>query len=145
MLAGQGGGKEITMTLYLDTNIVIYFIEHHPPWYSKVNARLAKVARGLDAVVISDLTIAECLVGPLKAANAAAEADYRTFFADPAIEILSLTRSACELGAQIRADHKFGLIDSLHLAMAAEHRCSSFLTNDAKLARCTAIPVEVLI
>ena len=35
-------------------------------------------------------------------------------------------------------------LDSVHLATAIEHGCGLFLTNDAKLARCTGITVEVL-
>jgi hypothetical protein len=33
---------------------------------------------------------------------------------------------------------------ALHLATAIEHGCGIFLTNDAQLGCCSAIPVEVL-
>lgn len=39
---------------------------------------------------------------------------------------------------------RFKLPDALHLAAAIEHGCGLFLTNDAKLANCTDITVEVL-
>jgi len=96
------------MKLYLDTNIVIYYVERNPGWYSKVNARFSKLVPGRDRIVLSDLTIAECLVGPFKLANPKLEATYRRFFAGPDIDIASLSRPASERGARLRADHKFG-------------------------------------
>ena len=132
------------MRLYLDTNIAIYFVERNPAWHSKVNARLSNLVPGSDRMVISDLTIAECLVGPFKRANQKLEATYRRLFAAPNIEIVTLTRSASEHGARLRADFNFGLTDALHLAMAAETGCDSFYTNDAKLGRCPSIRVELL-
>jgi hypothetical protein len=40
--------------------------------------------------------------------------------------------------------HGFKPLDSLHLAAAAEHGCTRFLTNKAGLSGFTDIPVEVL-
>ena len=132
------------MMVYLDTNIVIYFVEQTPSWLSKVVARFARFRAASDRLVIGDLTWAECLVGPFLSGDAVVEASYRTFFTDPDIQVLPLTTAICERAARIRATHKFELVDSLHLATAVEHGCSLFLTNDAQLKRCTAISVEVL-
>jgi predicted nucleic acid-binding protein len=130
--------------VYLDTNCVIYFVERNPTWGSKVIARMMSFRAAKDELAVGDLTRAECLVGPFKAADTALEARYRTFFSDPDIRVLSLTAAICERAARIRATHKFELVDSLHLATAAEHGCGLFLTNDAKLAACTDITVELL-
>jgi predicted nucleic acid-binding protein len=72
------------------------------------------------------------------------EASYRAFFNDPDIRMLPMTAAICERAARIRATHKLELVDSLHLATAAEYACGLFLTNDGQLARCTDIAVEVL-
>jgi predicted nucleic acid-binding protein len=90
------------------------------------------------------LARAECLVGPFKRGDAGLEARYRTFFSDPDIGVLGITAAVCERAARLRAVHPFKLPDAVHLASAIEHGCGLFLTNDAQLARCTAIPVEVL-
>lgn len=58
--------------------------------------------------------------------------------------MLPVTSAVWERAARIRAVYKFQALDSIHLASAIEHGCGLFLTNDAQLARCTAIPVEVL-
>lgn len=86
----------------------------------------------------------ECLVGPFKNADATLEASYRAYFADPDMTVLPMTTAICERAARIRAVHRFELADALHLATAVEHGCGLFLTNDAKLARCSDIAVEVL-
>ncbi len=44
----------------------------------------------------------------------------------------------------MRADLGFKTPDALHLAAAIEGGCDRFLTNDARLSRCTDIAVEVL-
>ena len=72
------------------------------------------------------------------------EASYRAFFADPDIRVFPMTSAACERAARIRAAHNLKLPDALHLATAVEHGCGLFLTNDATLARCKDITVEVL-
>lgn len=132
------------MRAYLDTNCVIYFVENHPVWCPKVIARITSIRSNKDEMTVSDLTRAECLVGPFKSSDAGLEARYRAFFSDPDIRVLGITAAVCERAARLRAVHPFKLPDALHLATAIEHGCGLFLTADAKLARCTDISVEVL-
>ena len=130
--------------VYLDTNCVIYFVERNPTWCPKVIARVANFRAARDELSVGDLTRAECLVGPFKSGDAALEARYQAFFGDLDIHVLSLTAAVCERAARIRAAYPFKLPDALHLATAIVHGCGMFLTNDAKLARCAEIAVEVL-
>ena len=130
--------------VYLDTNCVIYFVEQNPAWVSKVIARLTRFRAANDRLGVGDLTWAECLVGPFVSGDATVEASYRAFFADPDIQVLPMTAAICERAARIRAAHKFELVDSLHLATAAERGCGLFLTSDAKLKTCRDILVEIL-
>jgi predicted nucleic acid-binding protein len=129
---------------YLDTNCIIYFVEHHPVWCPKVVARITSIRSNKAEIAVGDLARAECLVGPFKNGNTGLEARYRSFFSDPDIDVLGITAAVCERAARLRAVHPFKLPDALHLATAIEHGCGLFLTADAKLARCTDIPVEVL-
>jgi predicted nucleic acid-binding protein len=134
------------MILCLDTNCVIYLIERHPVWGPKVTTRLAAARGAGDEVAVCDLARAECLVGPLATGDAAVLADYQRFFSSPAVRMLPLTVAVCERAALVRAASgmRFKLPDALHLAAALEHGCGLFLTNDAKLASCPGIMVEVL-
>lgn len=132
------------MVIYLDTNIVIYLVENRPLERPKVAARFATAYSVGDTLAISDLTRMECMVGPLKSGDAARLADYNTFFLLPTVSVLSLTAAVFDRAARVRASLGFKAADSLHLASAVEQGCGLFLTNDAKLARFTAIPVEIL-
>ncbi len=132
------------MIVYLDTNRIIYFVENHPTWGPKVIARITSIRAASDELAVGDLARAECLVAPFKYGDVGLEARYRAFFSDPDIRVLGMTAAVCERAARLRAAYPFKLPDALHLATAIEHGCGLFLTNDAKLARCGAIPVEVL-
>jgi predicted nucleic acid-binding protein len=130
----------------LDTNCVIYLIENNPFWGPKVIARLATAKTAGDTLAVCDLARSECLVGPLRIGDTALLADYQRFFASATVQMLPLTAAVCERAAELRVASalRFELPDALHLAAAIVHGCGLFLTNDARLARCTAIAVEVL-
>jgi predicted nucleic acid-binding protein len=130
--------------VYLDTNSIIYLVENNPTWLPKVVARITALRAAGDELAVGDLARAECLVGPFKAGDTGLEARYRAFFGDPDVGVLGMTVAVCERAARLRAVYPFKLPDALHLATAIEHGCGVFLTNDAKLARCTDITVEVL-
>jgi uncharacterized protein len=99
----------------LDANVVIYYVERNPIWEPKVTARFKAIA-----------------------------ADYQKFFASPDVQMLPVTTAVWQRAAELRSAFKLKPLDSIHLASAAEHGCGLFLTNDAPLARCTAMAVEVL-
>jgi predicted nucleic acid-binding protein len=132
------------MIVCLDTNIVIYLVERNLQWHAQVTARLALARANGEDLAVCDAARLECLVGPPRSGDAATLADYQTFFADPAIRMLLVTPAAWERAARFRATLNLQPLDSLHLAAAIEHGCGLFLTNDAQLARCQDIPVEVL-
>jgi predicted nucleic acid-binding protein len=132
------------MIVCLDTNIVIYTVEGDPVWQPKVDQRIQEILAAGDTLAASDAARLECLVGPLQSGDAGILADYQKFFASSSIRMLPATWAIWERAARIRASYKFQALDSIHLASAVEHGCGLFLTNDAQLARCTDIKVEVL-
>ena len=99
-----------------------------------------------DELAVCDLARTECLIGPLAKADSAVYADFQRFFSSSLVRMLPLTVACYEQAAQVRVASamRIKLPDALHLAAAIEHGCGLFLTNDAQLARCTAISVEVL-
>ncbi len=132
------------MIAYLDANIVIYVVEHHPLWGPKAEARITRLRAGGDQIAISDAHRLECLVGPFILNDQKTVADYLAFFNDPDVVTASLTSPVWERAARIRAVQNFRPLDALHLAAAAEHGCGLFLTNDVQLRRFPDITVEVL-
>ena len=132
------------MIVCLDTNLMIYLVESNPVWTSKATARLSVSLAAGDEIVVCDAARLECLVKPLALGDAAAVASYQTFFSSASLRMLPVTPPTWEHAARISATYRLKAIDSVHLATAIEHGCDVFLTNDATLARCTDITVEVL-
>lgn len=132
------------MTVYLDANFVIYFIESNPIWGPKINAYLTALLANGDRIAVNDLTRLECRVGPLLSGDSLLLNKFTIFFQSPDVGVLSLTAAVCDRAADLRAQYRFKTPDALHLAAAIEHGCTRFLTNDVQLARCSEIVVETL-
>lgn len=129
--------------IFLDAAIIIYLIEQPPQWGIVAAQRVKDLEASGETFATSELVRFECLVGPLKANDAARVALVRAFFSST-IAVSSITRSTCELAAEIRARFRFKPLDSLHLAAAVENGCHRFLTADQLLAGYGGLPVEVL-
>ncbi len=80
---------------------------------------------------ISALVKLDCLVGPIKRADAMRQDAYTDMF--EVFETLSMPEPVYLRAAQFRA--RFGLKtpDALHLACAQHHRCEALWTNDDRL------------
>lgn len=70
--------------------------------------------------------------------------DYHRFLLGPNVTTLPAGLALYRRAAMIRAKHRFGIADSLHLAAAVENRLDRFLTNDNRLAAFPDISVEIL-
>jgi predicted nucleic acid-binding protein len=126
-----GVSAELGRRIYLDTNIVIYAVEGFAQYAPQIQALLDAMDANEVSVVTSELTLAEVLVGPLKAKNAPVQQIYRSFLT-PTVTVVvpPVSRDILEESAQLRATTKLRLPDAIHLATALRHQCDSFLTND---------------
>jgi uncharacterized protein len=132
------------MIVCLDSNIVIYHVERDQQWVHKVASRLNSFVSNGHNIAISDACRLECMVGPIKNGDTQLINSYTNYFADPAVQVLPTPSAVWEKAAELRAKYKFQAMDSVHLASAIEHGCGLFFTQDAALAKCKEIPVEVL-
>jgi predicted nucleic acid-binding protein len=143
--AESSGWRECNaMIVFLDSNVVIYYIECDPYWGPKVEDRLRKIAANNDTLATSDAVRLETLIGPFQSGDIAVLADYQKFFNSSGIQMLPVTAAVWEQAARIRAGFKLPVLDSIHLATAIEHGCGLFLTNDLQLANFEGMKVEVL-
>ena len=133
------------MSVFLDTNTTIYFVEQTPGWGAKVTTRISGCRAAGESLAVSDLVRRECMVGPLKQNDQKRLADFTSFFAAPDMAVLPITPAVCDRAALIRAQYGFKPLDCLHLAAAVEHRCVRFLTNDAPLQKFRDIAVELIV
>jgi uncharacterized protein len=138
------------MLIYLDTCIVIYWIEGPAPFDTRVRSHVGVLQAVGHRFAISELTRLECLVKPPGVGNGAMVLDYERLFLAPNVTFVPLTAPVFERAAAIRGVHvstsgkRYSLPDSLHLAAAVQAGCSSFLSNDYRLAGFPDINVDVL-
>jgi uncharacterized protein len=132
------------MTVYFDSVIVIYLLDHTGSFQARAETRLTALETAADLIAVSDLTRLECRVKPIRLADAASLAQFDAFFGRPDVQRVPLTTAVYDRATLLRATYNFKLGDSLHLAAAVESGCDRFLTNDGRLSRCTDITIEIL-
>ncbi|MGH9949615.1 MAG: type II toxin-antitoxin system VapC family toxin [Pyrinomonadaceae bacterium] len=117
-------------TIYLDSCIAIYLVEEHPAFAPQLESLLDTEQKA--NLAISDLTILECLIGPLRSGNKQLETKFMNWFDD--VFVFPIPIAIFQLAAHLRADHRsLKTPDALHLATALHHRCDEFWTNDDRL------------
>jgi len=130
--------------IYVDSVILIYLLDAVGPFHLRARGRITALESAGDLTAVSDLSRLECRVKPLGTGDAATLARFDAYFARTGIRVLPLPSTVFERATLLRAAFNFKLADSLHLAAAILAGCDRFLTNDARLSRCTDVPVEVL-
>ncbi|WP_114649465.1 type II toxin-antitoxin system VapC family toxin [Pseudothauera hydrothermalis] len=119
------------MLVYPDTCMVIYAVERHAEFASRLHE--AWVRSAYPKLAVSELTRLECRVGRLRLQDASLLGRYEHFFASPGLFWAALSRSVFELATELRARHRPKTPDALHLAAAIEAGCDEFWTNDHRL------------
>jgi predicted nucleic acid-binding protein len=119
---------------YLDTYVIFSAIEH-PATFGPSHVRFV---RQLDAgkleAVTSELSVAECLVKPLRDRAEKIVAAYLRFLdGRPTLPLLPIDRDILLTAARLRASLDIRLPDAIHVATALRAHCSIFLTNDKRL------------
>jgi predicted nucleic acid-binding protein len=138
------------MLTYLDTCILVYWIEGPDPFDTRVRAHLAKLQAAGHHFALSDFSRLECLVKPLGIGDGALLLDYERMVLAPNVLFVPLNTPVYDRAANIRGVHayasgkRYSVPDSLHLAAAIHGGCDSFLTNDHRLVGFPGITVDVL-
>lgn len=127
--------------VYLDACVVIYLIEDVAPFSNRTRQFLEQNS---DVVLcVSPLVRMEVLIKPLRESNQALQADYEEFLADQ--RWLSIDDQTFELALQLRGGLGLKTPDALHLAVAKQHGCEEFWTNDDRLNKAAGpLAVNVL-
>jgi len=132
------------VSVFLDTNIVVYLIERAPDIGPAAAAHVEVLLSQGERLVVSDLVRRECRVRPLRLGDAVTLAAYDGYFGSEDVEVVPITPAVCDRAATIRARDRFRPMDALHLAAAIEHGCGRFLTHDSRLGAFPDIAVELL-
>lgn len=134
-----------TTQLFLDTAPVIYFVEQHPRYLPLLEPLFQRLDAGELTAITSPITLAECLVLPLRQEEQTAVQIFIDLIVDgPSTHFHPIGQSTGKVAARLRAQHNLTLPDALQVAVALDAGCDAFLTNDATLHRVTDLQVIVL-
>ncbi|MGB7157685.1 MAG: type II toxin-antitoxin system VapC family toxin [Tepidisphaeraceae bacterium] len=120
-------------SVYIDSPIAIYSVERRPQFWPRLEPFWLSLQRGAPLrVVTSELTVLESFIVPLRDADVVRQAEFDSFFASGAVEVLPITRPLLMEAARLRATARhLRTPDAIHVATALLSRCNTFLTNDA--------------
>lgn len=116
--------------IYLDSCIIIYLIEKHPLYSSKIESLINSLP--LSDFCYSPLSRLECLVMPFRTNDFGLKNLYESFFNSQTNCLMPPI--VFDEAAKLRADFtSLKTPDALHLAAAVYHNCDEFWTNDDRL------------
>lgn len=127
--------------VYLDSNVVITILEHTAPLNRPQKKFIVALETGQVTGISSHLTLAECLVKPMRESNEQAiEAVLQFLEHQEHIELLPVSRDILVKAAQIRAVSGTKLPDAIHLASAVAAGCDTFLSDDKGIRMPASVP-----
>jgi len=120
--------------VFLDTCILIYFLEDHKYFGQPAKKILEQVEEGHMRAEISVLTMTELLTGPYRVDNDLLALEYHAlFYYFPNLKLVDVNLDIAVEAARIRGSYDFAVPDSILLASALHTKVDAFITNDQKL------------
>lgn len=131
----SSGWLEQTTRLYLDSNILIYYVQGEADWQKRADALLTDaLSRGIE-LVANEIVACECLYGAYRLGRAEVETAYRSlFFEAGIITVAPVDFRILDAAARTGAAKGLKLLDASHYCSAIDFGCESLVTNDAKFA-----------
>jgi predicted nucleic acid-binding protein len=129
--------------IYLDTAPIIYQIEGSQEFSQSTQLIFDKIDNGELIAVTSLITLSEVLVIPYRLGRMDLVEDYTQMLtsAENTEYIPILDEEAALIVAKLRAENQaLKKFDAQHFALAIQHRCDSFLTNDSQLKKIIGLP-----
>lgn len=131
--------------LFLDSAPVIYYVEEHPRYISLMDALFEHIETTALTTVASPVTLAECLVVPIRAGLTKLQQNYSDLLLHgPNTMFVPLDELCAQQAAQLRARYNLRLLDALQIAAALTARCEALVTNDAMFQRVTELRVLMI-
>jgi predicted nucleic acid-binding protein len=130
---------------FLDTAPVVYFVERNPQYVPIVDLVFDSIDAGLFDAITSPITLAECLIVPIRTGNAGLQKDFSDLIVEGnGVTFWFIDDAISHLAAELRARYNLTLPDAFQIAVAIASGCDAFLTNDQTLKRVTEISILVL-
>jgi predicted nucleic acid-binding protein len=129
----------------LDTSIWIYHLEANPEFGEMAGKVITALERGVFQGALSELSLMELLVLPLRLGRVAVADEYELLLTNfPNLTLYSVSRDLLIRAAAIRAGFAMRAPDSILLATAADARASLAITNDKSWKRFGDLDVRLL-
>ncbi len=131
--------------LYVETAPLIYYVEEHPTYISKMHRIIDLIETTPLAAFSSVLTLTEVMVQPLIKGDKHLAQEYRDILVNSGdYTLVAITTAVADSAAGLRARYNLRTPDALHVATAIQSSCDALLANDAGLKRVRELPVLVL-
>ena len=128
--------------LVVDTAPIIYWLEGHPRLAERFATIFAAAESGAASIVISTITLAEVLAGPLRTGNELLTAQYREALTrSPGWQVMALDTDTAVEAARIRATYRLRLPDAIQVATAIRAGAAALVTHDRALRRVKGLRV----
>jgi predicted nucleic acid-binding protein len=125
----------------VDTNPIIYVLEGSP-LAARFEPLFARVESGHIRALVTPITVAEVVMGPLKAGKEAlAERYRRAITASRGWSVREIDADVAFLAARLRLRYKLKLPDALQLAIAVTEGCFALVTHDRDFSSVTELPI----
>ena len=124
--------------IVVDSAPIIYLLEDHPVFASRYAPLIERAEARHYELVISTVTLAEVLTGPLRVGDEALAETYRAALTSPPTwRVLDLNADIAHRAAQIRARSRLRLPDAVQLATALATSSIALVTHDRNFASST--------
>lgn len=131
--------------VFLDTSSFIYLVEVIEPYYSIMVEISAKLRNREVQAVTSPVTLAECLIHPIRTNNVELIQKFRrVILRGGGVKFYGINAKVGELAGELRAKYNFQIPDALQISLAILSGCDVFLTNDLQLKRVSEISLICL-
>ena len=126
-LSGALAGQRV----YIDTNVFIYFLSHHPSYFAASALVMSACAESRIFGFTGDAAVAQVMAGAYKHPDPTLAVQFKSFFSrNNFLTIAAHDAQTFDAAAQLVAKGGLKFIDALHVATAVQSQCKYFLTND---------------
>ena len=138
MLRRVGGLVEGSLVV-VDTAPLIYLLEDHPQFAPAFVGLFEAFERGHLQIAVSTISLAEVLVGPLRAGQDALAKRYEKALGE--FELVPISTEIAATAARLRASLGLRLPDALQAATALELGAAALVTHDRDFSRLQGLQV----
>jgi predicted nucleic acid-binding protein len=140
-----GTALQAVSRLFIDTAPVVYYIERNPIYAAVADDIFDRIDAGTLQGVTSPVTLAECLIVPIRLALTQIQHDFTDLLVHGAnMVFVPLDAGIAGRTAELRAKYNLGLSDAFQVAAALAAGCQAFLTNDHGFKRVQELPILIL-